>query len=107
MKTSLPLLIVGAACALLVSCGNCTRVAESLYVTTESGAPICGAYLAPCTPPMGCEDIDYSDGCGQLNLYNVQSDQVYSVKKDGFRTIDGFVRTGNTQRVIMVPGKPM
>jgi hypothetical protein len=106
MKTSIPLTLIGAACALLVSCGTSTR--ETLYVTTESGAPICGAYLDPCTPPMGCEDIDYSNGCGQLNINTrFDNNQTYSVKKDGFRTVNGFRRTGGTQRVIMVPGKPM
>lgn len=102
MKTSIPLTLIGAACTLLASCGTSTR--ETVFVTTESGAPICGAYLDPCVPPLGCEDIDYSNGCGELTI---NGDNTFSLKKDGFRTVNGITRIGQTQRVIMVPGEPM
>ena len=101
MKTSITLTLVGAACAMLVSCGTSSR--ETIYVTSETGEPICGARLTPYTIPTGCTNLVLTNPCGVATL---PGDDTYCVEKHGFRTVEGIKRTGASQHVVMVPGWP-
>jgi hypothetical protein len=102
MKTSLTLTLIGAACALLVSCGTNGR--ETIYVTSKAGEPICGAQIVPCDTPKGCPKPVYTDACGRACLPGDSA--VYTVKKQDFRPVGGIRKTGQSQHIKMVTGWP-
>ena len=99
MKTSLTLILVGAACALLSSCG--TR--GTVYVTSEDGEPIAGARLVRCKTPKGCNDPVVTDACGKARLPGCGS---HSIEKDYFRPVKGVRTKDEAQHIIMKPGWP-
>ena len=101
MKTPFTLTLAGLACSLLMSCGTSNR---TVYVTTESGAPISGAQLAPDYVSLGCCKPILTGPCGEAKL---PDDAIYSVKKQGYDTVYGLQRSvAGPKHVVMCVGWP-
>lgn len=102
MNAPFMLALMGLACSLAMSCRS-----PDVYVTTGSGAPISGAVIEPAYVSFGCMRPLYTDTCGRASLPGGTPDgALYHVRKPGYRTASGLVRTGGQpNHVVLAVGR--